>query len=103
MILQLAYGYEVADDQRADPLVRIAEEAMQGFARASEPGAFLVDIFPVLRYLPDWAPGAGFKAIARSMRRDLERLYDVPFDFVKKQIVSSCATYIIIFDSACHC
>lgn len=87
LILRLAYGYEVSEDQSEDPLVRIAEEAMQGFARASEPGAFLVDIFPILKYLPEWAPGAGFKAVARSMRADLERLYDVPFGFVQDQIV----------------
>lgn len=95
LILRLAYGYEVVDDQREDPLVRIAEEAMQGFARASEPGAFLVDTLPVLKYLPDWAPGAEFKTVAKNMRKDLEQLYDVPFDFVKKQMVRQPCTKFI--------
>lgn len=43
-ILKIAYGYNVTSDD--DPLVNIAEEAMQGFAKASEPGAFVVDRFP---------------------------------------------------------
>ena len=68
-------------------MVNIAERAMQGFARASEPGAFLVDTIPVLKYLPRWFPGARFQLEATSMRKDLEQLYDVPFDFVKSAMV----------------
>jgi hypothetical protein len=33
-----------------DPFVKIAEDAMYGFARASEPGAFWVDSFPIRSY-----------------------------------------------------
>ena len=43
-ILMLAYGYRAVGDD--DQMVKIAEEAMIGFAKASEPGAFLVDHFP---------------------------------------------------------
>jgi len=83
-ILMISYGYKVTSEK--DPLVRIAEEAMLGFAKASEPGAFLVDRFPFLKYLPSWFPGAGFQRIAKSMRGDLERLYDVPFNFVVNEM-----------------
>ena len=68
LILRLAYGYEVAQDQdqAQDRLVRVVEIAMQGFAKASEPGAFLVDNFPLLRCVPEWLlPGGGFKAVGR--------------------------------------
>ena len=41
-----------------------------------------------MRYLPRWFPGAGFQDIARKMRADLVELYDVPFDYVKSQMVS---------------
>ncbi|CAL1708513.1 unnamed protein product [Somion occarium] len=86
VILRLAYGYNVTKDQDEDPLVKIVEKAMQGFAKASEPGAFLVDYFPVLKHIPDWVPGAGFKRVAQLMRNDLERLYNVPFNFVKQSM-----------------
>ena len=43
-ILRVAYGYTVKGDD--DPLVKIVEEAMIGFSKASEPGSFLVDRFP---------------------------------------------------------
>lgn len=91
LILRLAYGYEAALDQGQDPLVEVVEVAMQGFAKASEPGAFLVDNFPVLRYVPEWLmSGGGFKAVARKMRRELDEMYDLPFGFVKEQMVSIC-------------
>ncbi|KAI0371374.1 cytochrome P450 [Pilatotrama ljubarskyi] len=87
LILRLAYGYEVVEDQGQDPLVQVVEVAMQGFAKASEPGAFLVDNFPVLRYVPEWLmPGGGFKAVSRRMRRELDEMYDLPFGFVKEQL-----------------
>ncbi|KAI0707572.1 cytochrome P450 [Cerioporus squamosus] len=87
LILRLAYGYEVAQDQGQDALVRVVEIAMQGFSKASEPGAFLVDNFPVLRYVPEWLlPSGGFKAIARRMRRELDEMYDLPYAFVKKDM-----------------
>lgn len=41
----LAYGYSAQSE--GDPLVNIAEEAMRGFSKASEPGAFMVDRFPL--------------------------------------------------------
>lgn len=88
LILKLTYGYDVMEDQHEDPLVQIVQKAMQGFALASEPGAFFVDYISILKFIPKWMPGARFKRIAESMRRDLKILYNVPFDFVIKEMVS---------------
>ena len=91
LLLRVAYGYDVLDsDGMHDPLLTIAEDAMQGFARASEPGAFLVDTLPWLKYVPAWVPWARFQSTARRMRADLDRLYDVPYAFVKDEMVRSC-------------
>ncbi|KAI1789418.1 cytochrome P450 [Ganoderma leucocontextum] len=94
LILRLAYGYEVANGMNArgeDALVRAVEVAMHGFAKASEPGAFLVDSFPTLRYVPEWIlrlGGSNFKAVARRMRKELDEMYDLPFAFVKNQMAA---------------
>jgi len=42
-----------------------------------------------VKYVPKWLPGASFKRIAASMRKELDTLYDVPFDFVKNEMVCS--------------
>ena len=33
------------------------------------PGAFLVDIIPILKYVPEWFPGANFQRKAAMMRK----------------------------------
>ncbi len=76
--------------------MRAVEVAMHGFAKASEPGAFLVDSFPALRYVPEWIlrlGGSNFKAVARQMRKELDEMYDLPFAFVKDQVVGAFAIF----------
>lgn len=85
----MAYGYQVADGD--DPYVDLANEAMEQFAASAAPGAFLVDIFPVLRFVPEWFPGAGFKKTARAWRQTFMNMADVPFAYVKAQMVSRVA------------
>ena len=38
----------------------------------------------VVKYVPEWFPGAGFKGWARKARKDLDRLVDLPFCHVKE-------------------
>lgn len=54
---------------------------MEGFSKASEPG-WWVDSIPLLRYIP-WLP---FQDAAKRMRSDLDKLYDVPFRFVRQEM-----------------
>ena len=46
-----------------DPYIKIAEEASRALSELFTPGAFieiLVDIIPILKYLPEWFPGGKF-------------------------------------------
>ena len=45
IILMITFAYQVQKD--SDPLVKIAEDAVDTFSRATLPGAFLVDTFPI--------------------------------------------------------
>ncbi|KAL4262795.1 cytochrome P450 family protein [Pleurotus pulmonarius] len=94
LILRLSYGYCVDGHDTKDPLslVQIAEDAMRGFSRASEPGAYLVDSIPLLKYLPTWFPWVSFHRDAQEMRKDLNRLYDVPLDYVKSSMANGSYT-----------
>ncbi|KEP48465.1 O-methylsterigmatocystin oxidoreductase [Rhizoctonia solani 123E] len=55
---------------------------MEHFSLASTPGAFMVDIFPILKYVP-WAP---FKRRGREWYNKLSELINVPMDFVHSQM-----------------
>ncbi|KAM0270336.1 hypothetical protein ACHAPA_003520 [Fusarium lateritium] len=84
VILKIAYNY-TAEPFKEDVLINMAGKSMDDFATAGVPGAFLVDILPFLRYVPDWMPGANFKRLARQWSSELEDLLEKPYAFVKHQ------------------
>ncbi|KAF8810286.1 cytochrome P450 [Phlegmacium glaucopus] len=89
IILRISYGYEAKE--KDDPFVTLADEAMQQFSLAAAPGSFLVDIFPPLKYLPAWFPGAGFKRTAVHWAETLTKMVEAPHQFVKQQMASGTA------------
>ncbi|KAI0789549.1 OrdA protein [Abortiporus biennis] len=89
IIMQLTYGYEVQDsDPKGDPFINLIEHANSNFNKASTPGVFLVDVFPSLRFLPEWLPGMGFKKLARDWKKDTDAMVQVPYEYTKSQIRS---------------
>ncbi|TFK19307.1 cytochrome P450 [Coprinopsis marcescibilis] len=59
------FTYGVRDKAKVDYYSKMLQDVAERSAQAVIPGAFLVDIFPFLKYVPEWAPGAGFKRVAR--------------------------------------
>ena len=43
----------------------------------------------VVKYIPEWVPGAGFQKEARVWKTSVDKMRDVPFDVVKQQMVRS--------------
>ena len=80
-------GYGIAIQESEDPYISIAEEALNGVAQAGIPGAFWVDLFPILKYVPSWFPGAGFQKKAARWREAINTMADKPFDHVQDQYV----------------
>ncbi|KAK6379432.1 hypothetical protein LTS17_006350 [Exophiala oligosperma] len=87
IILKIAYGYTI-EPHRADPLVTLADEALEQFSQATVPERWLVDVVPALKHIPQWFPGAGFKRTAREWDHTLQRVVEGPYDFVRHQISS---------------
>jgi hypothetical protein len=80
-------GYGIAVQESDDPYISIAEEALKGAAEAGVPGAFLVDAFPILKYVPSWFPGAGFQKKAARVRDATNTMAEKPFRHVQEQLV----------------
>jgi len=79
--------YDIDIQESGDPYVTLAEEAMNGINQAAVPGAFLVDIFPILKHVPSWFPGAGFQKKAAHWREVNASVVNKPFCHVKEQLV----------------
>ncbi|KAJ7451064.1 cytochrome P450 [Mycena latifolia] len=85
MVLHLTYGYKIKE-QGNDPLVDLADKALGEFSEITRPGAFLVDVLPILKYVPSWFPGARFKRLAEMYTKSCDDLAEVPLAYVKEQM-----------------
>jgi len=83
--MRISYGLTVLESD--DPFVSNAKEALRGVTDASVPGAFLVDLLPILRYVPSWVPGAGFKRTASYYAKVNVDVVEKPFKLVKRKMV----------------
>ncbi|KAK5174015.1 uncharacterized protein LTR77_001095 [Saxophila tyrrhenica] len=88
IILKVAYGYTIEPEKR-DPLIDIADRALAQFSAATVPGAWMVDVIPALRYLPDWVPGTAFKQTAREWKATFMDLAERPLSLVKRQMAEN--------------
>ncbi|KAJ7726441.1 cytochrome P450 [Mycena maculata] len=87
MVLHLTYGYKI-NEQGNDPLVDLADKALGQFSEITRPGAFLVDVLPILKYIPSWFPGAGFKHLTKMYTKSCDDLAEVPFAYVTEQMAN---------------
>ncbi|KAJ6546378.1 cytochrome P450 [Mycena sp. CBHHK59/15] len=85
---EISHGYTVSDDK--DPMLLLAAEADHNFAKAVTPGAYLCDVLPILRFIPEWT-GVRFKQEAKKFRKTMVALRDGPYDSIKEQVAQGTA------------
>ncbi|KAH6918171.1 O-methylsterigmatocystin oxidoreductase [Coprinopsis sp. MPI-PUGE-AT-0042] len=78
VVMQISYG--VNDPDYTSKLIDDAEKIQAGFALVSEPGRFLVDTFPFLRFVPSWFPGAHWKRILEEYGARGKDVYERMFE-----------------------
>ncbi|KAJ7142243.1 cytochrome P450 [Mycena epipterygia] len=91
IIISVAYGIDVLPVN--DPYMAVAEQAVYASDQTAIPGRFLVDSIPLLKYVPDWFPGAGFKQKAKEWKQVGRLLEELPFAEVKHQLASGTARH----------
>ena len=77
-----------------DPHIKIAEEAIEAIAELMVPGAFLVDIIPILKYVPKWFPGAKFQSKAAVMRKYAAIMRNTTFAATEELMVCDLLPFI---------
>lgn len=63
MFFEIGFGHTVTSWD-GDHLIKLTEEGIRECFAGSSAGAARVDLFPILKYLPAWLPGMGFKYAA---------------------------------------
>lgn len=83
----MAYGYTI-EPNKPDILVDLIDKMMTEFSLAAVPMAWLVDLIPALRYIPENFPGTAFKQTARKWRQSIQASAYIPYRFVQRQIAA---------------
>jgi hypothetical protein len=68
IVLWIGYGYR-AEPEGLDPLTSINKDSIRAFNLCSTAGKWAVDVFNWMHYIPEWAPGGGFKKSGRKYER----------------------------------
>ncbi|KAJ3521002.1 hypothetical protein NMY22_g12499 [Coprinellus aureogranulatus] len=84
-IMRTSYGID--DMNQNELFIRNAESILDGFAAATTPGKYLVNIFPFLKHVPEWVPGAAFKKTFRKVVEVSETAVAIPFGEAKAGLV----------------
>ncbi|OQE16233.1 hypothetical protein PENFLA_c028G11077 [Penicillium flavigenum] len=85
IVLKIGYGYTI-EPHAQDPLVDLADKAMEDFSYALLPATWAVEFIPILKYLPVWFPGARFVKISQTYKSRAQAFSDVPYAFTKQEI-----------------
>ncbi|PPQ74972.1 hypothetical protein CVT24_010273 [Panaeolus cyanescens] len=85
IIMKVMYGITISDDHN-DPWMTTIFESLQTIGKAGIPGLYLVDHIPILKHIPSWFPGAGFKREAERGKKVTDRLVMKPYEAVKESL-----------------
>ncbi|KAJ7251337.1 cytochrome P450 [Mycena rebaudengoi] len=96
LIMSIAYGIDTLPSN--DPYMETAEAAIDALTQAAVPGRYLVDVIPILKYVPAWFIGAGFKRQAREWKKLTEKMVQLPFKVVKRLVADGTAPHSYVSD-----
>lgn len=83
--MTMTYGLPV--QRTHDPLIEKAEKCFAAAMTAAAPGTYLINVLPVLKYLPGWLPGVTFKEVGAKTREQLLQMIEEPYHNTLKNIV----------------
>ncbi|TBU57403.1 cytochrome P450 [Dichomitus squalens] len=104
LTLLIVYGYRVLSN--ADRLLEMADESLELLSNriAAAGVVWLVDLFPPLKHIPSWFPGARFKRDAAVWKGKMEAFVNEPFEFTKQQMregtAAPCYVSMLLEDAA---
>ena len=73
----MTYGIEIKPIN--DPFIELAESAVNSLTKAESVGALLMDLIPIIKYIPEFVPGLEFKKKARIGRKLVENFRERPY------------------------
>ncbi|KIJ48507.1 hypothetical protein M422DRAFT_247854 [Sphaerobolus stellatus SS14] len=88
ILLKIVYDYDLIREN--DPYIKLIKSASEGNQNFLV-GLNLVDLIPILKYVPQWFPGASWKRNAARIRKPVTEVNTLPFKMVKKAMENGTA------------
>ncbi|KIY70895.1 cytochrome P450 [Cylindrobasidium torrendii FP15055 ss-10] len=88
IVFDITHGHDLEDGE--DTLLVLAERADADFSVTATPGAFMVDAFPVLKYLPRWL-NLDWMQKEKIFRQNRDAFLNQPYNMVKEQVAQGIA------------
>ncbi|TFK89937.1 cytochrome P450 [Polyporus arcularius HHB13444] len=82
----LSITYDINVENHGNPYFVMSEKVSRASIELMAAGCRLVDILPIVKYLPVWFPGTSFKREAERIRAYADRMRDDPLDFAIKRM-----------------
>ncbi|KAK8102853.1 hypothetical protein PG984_015999 [Apiospora sp. TS-2023a] len=89
IIFRIAFGQEVPS--QSSPYCEMAKAASEATTAGGIAGTSLVDIFPPIRFVPDWLNPSSALRHARTSRKAIQAIHDQPWDANMKAIKADTA------------
>ncbi|KAJ7251241.1 cytochrome P450 [Mycena rebaudengoi] len=96
LIMSITYGIDTLPSN--DPYMETAEAAIDAITQATVPGRYLVDMIPILKYVPAWFIGARFKRQAREWNKLIDKMIQLPFKATKRLVADGTAPHSYVRD-----
>ncbi|KAG2365405.1 cytochrome P450 [Suillus spraguei] len=98
VIMSIVYDYSTAPLD--DPFIALLERSLEISVKELRPEvAAVVGEFPILEKLPPWFPGASFVKGAILQRSLIPQVVDVPFEYVKNNVLAGTAAPSMVSDA----
>ncbi|KAH9917059.1 cytochrome P450 monooxygenase [Fomitopsis serialis] len=91
----MGLGYGISISSMDDEFIQHVDHAVESVFQSGGPAAMLIDFFPVLKYLPAWMPGAGFKRLARQVQGSIRDMEYIPLRRADGTLKPSIASSIL--------
>ena len=79
------YGYDI--ESIDDPFVTAADKSVTLGLEFLVPNASLINMFPMLAFIPAWFPGASSHKLFAEVKRLTNEVFQVPMDWAKTSMV----------------
>ncbi|KAF8342404.1 cytochrome P450 [Amanita rubescens] len=88
LTMAVTFGYEYPPGKEDDHFISLAEETIDGLSSAFQPGSTLINVFPFLKYIPPWVPGAATQKSAARIKSVAHLYRNEPFESVERQMAT---------------